>query len=85
MKLHFHGLAAVAGGLEGLDGLADWEAMGDQVIQGNFARLHQLDGGEELFMKTKRAAQSDLLGRQRLHWHGHIPAEAQLNQDAARA
>ena len=46
-------MAAVAGGSEGLDGFAGREAMGDQVIHGDRARLHKLHGGEEFFMKTK--------------------------------
>ena len=78
-------MAAVAGGCEGLDGFVDWEAMGDQVIHGNRARLHELNGGEKLLMKTKGAAQRDLFGCQGLHRHGHISAETQLDQDPARS
>ena len=52
LELHFHGLAAVAGGCEGLDGFADWEAMGDQVIHGNRAKLHELRESADVVIDT---------------------------------
>jgi hypothetical protein len=83
-QLNLHGSTAISRDLEGVYRLVQSKDAGQQRRQIHSPLVDEVDSQPELLMEAKGPAHFDLLGHHHVLRDRNIPAEAELNQDAAR-